>query len=146
MVRVGDGVIRLHHVPVTKAAAGVGAYLRSYGGSARPRSMRVTALDRRRRFDLVEVHNMPDFLTFSAIGPRLRGVPVILNCTTRSRSCSRPASAAPKVTPPYAYCGGGAAERGPRRRRDHRHGGGSRSPLRKGRRWRAADRGHEHAR
>jgi glycosyltransferase involved in cell wall biosynthesis len=78
-IRVGDGVIRLHHVPVTKAAAGVGAYLRSYGAFCAAALLRVTALDRHRRFDLVEVHNMPDFLTFSAIGPRLRGVPVILN-------------------------------------------------------------------
>ena len=36
-------------------------------------------LDRRKRFDLVEVHNMPDILTAAALGPRLRGVPVILN-------------------------------------------------------------------
>lgn len=38
-----------------------------------------TALDIRYGYDLVHVHNMPDFLVFCAILPRLRGVPVILN-------------------------------------------------------------------
>ncbi|MCA1959208.1 MAG: glycosyltransferase family 4 protein [Desulfomonile sp.] len=38
-----------------------------------------TALDIRYGYDLMHVHNMPDFLVFCAILPRLRGVPVILN-------------------------------------------------------------------
>ncbi len=36
-------------------------------------------LDARKRYDLVEVHNMPDILTAAALLPRLRGAPVILN-------------------------------------------------------------------
>jgi glycosyltransferase involved in cell wall biosynthesis len=39
----------------------------------------VSVLDARGRFDLVEAHNMPDALTVAALGPRLRGTPVILN-------------------------------------------------------------------
>lgn len=39
----------------------------------------LTALDIRRRYDLVHVHNMPDFLVFCALIPRLRGCPVLLN-------------------------------------------------------------------
>lgn len=38
-----------------------------------------TVLDIRNHYDLIHVHNMPDFLVFCAIVPRLRGVPVILN-------------------------------------------------------------------
>jgi glycosyltransferase involved in cell wall biosynthesis len=41
--------------------------------------LRLTGLDRRRRFDLIHIHNMPDFLVFCAIVPKLRGCPVILN-------------------------------------------------------------------
>jgi glycosyltransferase involved in cell wall biosynthesis len=76
---VGDGVIRLHHVPVGKPEGGARAYL---GGYARffARSLRlVTRLDRQRRFDVVEIHNMPDFLTFAALRPKLRGAALVLN-------------------------------------------------------------------
>jgi len=36
-------------------------------------------LDRRRRFELVQVHTVPDWLVFAAVVPRLRGVPVLLD-------------------------------------------------------------------
>ncbi|MDQ7785766.1 MAG: glycosyltransferase family 4 protein [Desulfomonilaceae bacterium] len=38
-----------------------------------------TRLDLKNRYDLIHVHNMPDFLVFCAMLPRLRGCPVILN-------------------------------------------------------------------
>jgi glycosyltransferase involved in cell wall biosynthesis len=78
-LRVGDGVIRVHPVATEKAAGGASAYLRDYGRFLARALWRLTALDVRRRFDLVEVHNMPDLLTATALVPRLRGTPVILN-------------------------------------------------------------------
>jgi glycosyltransferase involved in cell wall biosynthesis len=78
-LRVGDGVIRVHPIAQSKAAGGASAYLRGYGSFLARALRRVSALDRQRRFDLVEAHNMPDLLTAAALGPRLRGVPVILN-------------------------------------------------------------------
>ncbi len=39
----------------------------------------VSRLERRRRYDVVEAHNMPDFLTATAALPKLRGAAVILN-------------------------------------------------------------------
>jgi glycosyltransferase involved in cell wall biosynthesis len=78
-LRVGDGVIRVHPIATSKAAGGASAYLRGYGSFLARALWRVSALDRRRRFDLVEAHNMPDALTAAALGPRLRGTPVILN-------------------------------------------------------------------
>jgi glycosyltransferase involved in cell wall biosynthesis len=39
----------------------------------------VTLSHWRRPFDLVHVHNVPDFLVFAALWPRLRGCPVILD-------------------------------------------------------------------
>jgi glycosyltransferase involved in cell wall biosynthesis len=40
---------------------------------------RVSVNDLGRRYDLVHVHSVPDFLVFSALLPRLRGTPVILD-------------------------------------------------------------------
>ncbi len=39
----------------------------------------LAGLHRRQRYDIVHVHNMPDFLVFSALIPRLRGARVILD-------------------------------------------------------------------
>lgn len=78
-LRVGAGTIRVHPVAEEKASGGASAYLRDYGRFLVRALWRVTALDARRRYDLVEIHNMPDLLTLAALGPRLRGTPVILN-------------------------------------------------------------------
>lgn len=78
-LRVGEGTIRVHPVAVEKASGGAGSYLRDYGGFLARALWRLSALDAERRFDLVEIHNMPDLLTLAALRPRLRGVPVILN-------------------------------------------------------------------
>jgi glycosyltransferase involved in cell wall biosynthesis len=78
-LRVGAGAIRVHPVAADKVGGGAGADLRGDGGFLVRALWRLTALDARRRFDLVEVHNMPDLLTAAALVPRLRGTPVILN-------------------------------------------------------------------
>jgi len=78
-LRVGDGIIRVHPVAAAKAGGGPLSYLRGYGGFLARATWRLSTLDARRRFDVVEVHNMPDILTAAAIAPRLRGTPVILN-------------------------------------------------------------------
>jgi glycosyltransferase involved in cell wall biosynthesis len=76
---VGSGRIALHRAAAGKPRGGVRAYLegnaRFLAGAAR----KVSALDRGRRFDLIEVHNMPDALVFAALRPKLRGVPLMLN-------------------------------------------------------------------
>jgi glycosyltransferase involved in cell wall biosynthesis len=76
---VGGGRVRLHHVSAARQrrrlAGYLGGYARFFGGALK----RVSTLDRQRRFDVVEVHNMPDFLTLTALRPKLRGVPVLLN-------------------------------------------------------------------
>lgn len=76
---VGAGRIRLHRAASEKPRGGARAYVegnaRFLAGAAR----RVTGLDRRRNYDLVEIHNMPDALVFAALRPKLRGVPIMLN-------------------------------------------------------------------
>lgn len=39
----------------------------------------VSKLDLKNRYDIVHVHNMPDFLVFCALLPRLRGCPILLD-------------------------------------------------------------------
>ncbi len=77
--RVGAGTIRTHRASTGKPRGGARAYLegnaRFLAGAAR----KVSALDRDRRFDLIEIHNMPDVLVLAALRPKLRGTPIILN-------------------------------------------------------------------
>jgi len=76
----GRGVIRLHNVPARRMhTGGVLAYFRGYGSFFARAMAMLNRLDRERCFDVVEIHNMPDFLSFAALPSRLRGVPVILN-------------------------------------------------------------------
>lgn len=76
---VGEGSIATHRAAGDKPRGGARAYLegnaRFLAGAAR----KVSALDRADRFDLVEIHNMPDALVFAALRPKLRGVPLMLN-------------------------------------------------------------------
>ena len=78
-IAAGPGRIRLNRVRAEKARGGAGSYLLSNGRFLAGALQAVTKLDRRRRFDLVEVHNMPDVLTLAALRPKLRGAPLILN-------------------------------------------------------------------
>jgi glycosyltransferase involved in cell wall biosynthesis len=79
VLTVGDGLIRIHPLVRSKPQGGGRSYVRGYGEFLLRACWRLTLLDARRRFDLVEAHNMPDILTAAALGPRLRGTPVILN-------------------------------------------------------------------
>ena len=79
IIPVGEGVIRLHPAGDRKPSGSTGAYVRGYASFFLSALRRVTRLDKARRFDLVEVHNMPDFLTLTAVRPKLRGAPVVLN-------------------------------------------------------------------
>lgn len=79
VLRVGEGIIRTHPLVAAKPQGGGRSYVRGYGEFLLRALWRLTILDRSRRFDVVEVHNMPDILTAAALGPRLRGRPVILN-------------------------------------------------------------------
>jgi glycosyltransferase involved in cell wall biosynthesis len=76
---VGEGEIALHRAARGKPRGGARAYvdgnLRFLLGAAR----KLTALDRRRPFDLIEIHNMPDALVFAAMLPKLRRTPIVLN-------------------------------------------------------------------
>ncbi len=79
VLRVGTGSIHVHPVRAHKARGGAGAYVRGYASFLTRAAARLGALDLRRRFDVVETHNMPDAILATALVPRLRGTPVILD-------------------------------------------------------------------
>jgi glycosyltransferase involved in cell wall biosynthesis len=58
---------------------GVARYLFEYLAFPLMAGLYLAWLDLRHRFDLVQVNTVPDWLVFAAIGPRLRGVPVLLD-------------------------------------------------------------------
>lgn len=59
--------------------AGLGVYLREYSSFFVRAGVMLTRAHARRRFALVQVHTLPDFLVFATLPLRLMGVPVILD-------------------------------------------------------------------
>ncbi len=72
--------INVYRVPITHPRGSMGSYLWNYGLFL---SACFTFLARRnlfrRKYDVVHVHNMPDFLVFAALVPKLRGARIILD-------------------------------------------------------------------
>jgi glycosyltransferase involved in cell wall biosynthesis len=77
--QVGNGTIRTHRASAGKPRGGARAYLEGNARFLAGAAHRVSALDRSRRFDLVEVHNMPNALVLAALMPKARGTPIVLN-------------------------------------------------------------------
>jgi glycosyltransferase involved in cell wall biosynthesis len=78
-LRVGAGTIRVHPVASEKPQGAPGAYVRGYASFLARAAARLAALDLRRRFDVVQTHNMPDLVVAAALVPRLRGTPLVLD-------------------------------------------------------------------
>ena len=67
---------RSRRLPVRHSRAGVLRAIFEYGSFA---LLALMELSRRRRYDIVHIHNPPDFLVLCAIPQRLRGARVILD-------------------------------------------------------------------
>jgi glycosyltransferase involved in cell wall biosynthesis len=72
----GVNVLRL---PIPKKRGGKIDYLLQYSGFAAACSAILAFRTLRRRYDIVHAHNMPDFLAFSGLVPRLFGSKIILD-------------------------------------------------------------------
>ena len=72
----GARVIRL---PVTRAFTGFAGHMAEYLAFAGLVAVRLAAEHRRRRYRLVQVATVPDFLAFSAAPVKLAGVPLLLD-------------------------------------------------------------------
>jgi glycosyltransferase involved in cell wall biosynthesis len=76
---VVDGV-HVHRLDVQRhQGAGLGTYLREYLAFLFRAGWAVTRAHRRRRFALVQIHTLPDFLVFAGLPLRLVGVPLVID-------------------------------------------------------------------
>jgi glycosyltransferase involved in cell wall biosynthesis len=72
--------VSIHRLPVRRhRGSGLLVYLAEYLWFFLLASARVAALHLGRRYDVVQAHNMPDFLVFTALLPRLLGARVVLD-------------------------------------------------------------------
>ncbi len=72
--------VRVRHLDVQRhQGASLPVYLAEYGEFFLRAGWAVTRAHRRRRYGLVQVHTLPDFLAIAALPLRLAGVPVLLD-------------------------------------------------------------------
>jgi len=74
-----DGPMRIVRLPVNRAFTGFAGHLAEYLAFAGMAAIRVTREHRHRRYRLVQVATVPDFLVFSAFPIKLSGVPLLLD-------------------------------------------------------------------
>jgi glycosyltransferase involved in cell wall biosynthesis len=72
--------VRIHRLDVQRhQGAGLGTYLREYVSFLARAGWAVTRRHRRRRYAVLQVHTLPDFLAVAGVPLRLAGVPLILD-------------------------------------------------------------------
>jgi glycosyltransferase involved in cell wall biosynthesis len=78
---VGEvGGVRIRRLPVQRRrGGGLVTMAREYGGFTIRAAVAAMRLGRERRYDVVQVHNPPDFLVLAAIGPRLYGARIVFD-------------------------------------------------------------------
>src|SRR5687768_16818744 len=74
-----DGKLTVRHLPIPVRRGGAFSYLADYGLFFIAAFLLLTALHVRRRYELVQVHSLPDPLVFAAVVPKLMGARVILD-------------------------------------------------------------------
>jgi glycosyltransferase involved in cell wall biosynthesis len=71
--------IRVHVIPIRHAGGNKVGYALEYLFSFIWYSLRLSILCFRNRYTIVHVHNMPDFLIFAAVIPKIKGTPLVLD-------------------------------------------------------------------
>jgi len=71
--------LRIVRLPVNRAFAGFAGHLAEYVAFTAMASWKLAREHRRRRYDLVQVATVPDFLGFAALPEKLGGVPLLLD-------------------------------------------------------------------
>jgi glycosyltransferase involved in cell wall biosynthesis len=74
-----SGALRILRLPVNRAFTGFAGHVAEYLAFAGLAAVRLAGEHRRRRYRLVQVATVPDFLAFAAIPIRLNGVPLLLD-------------------------------------------------------------------
>jgi glycosyltransferase involved in cell wall biosynthesis len=74
-----DGPLRIVRLPVNRRFIGFAGHIAEYVAFTAMVAWRLAREHRRRRYDLVQVATVPDFLSFAAIPQKLRRVPLLLD-------------------------------------------------------------------
>ena len=74
-----DGGLRIRRLPVNRMFGSFAGHLAEYVAFAGMATVSLAAAHRRRRYDLIQVATVPDFLAFAAAPIRLAGVPLLLD-------------------------------------------------------------------
>ena len=74
-----DGARRIVRLPLNRIFGGFAGHLAEYGAFTAIAAWRLAREHRRRRYDLVQVATVPDFLGFAALPEKLAGVPLLLD-------------------------------------------------------------------
>jgi glycosyltransferase involved in cell wall biosynthesis len=74
-----NGRLRVHRLTLGKKTWGIFSQLFEYLAFAFLAFLKVTRLHLKKRFNVVQAHNLPDFLVFAALVPRLSGSRVFLD-------------------------------------------------------------------
>lgn len=69
--------VYVHHLPLKRRKTSTARYVFEYLSFAFLASLKVTGLHLQRRFDVIQVNNMPDLLVFAAIIPKILGTKVV---------------------------------------------------------------------
>ncbi|HEX7491107.1 MAG TPA: glycosyltransferase family 4 protein [Candidatus Limnocylindrales bacterium] len=94
--------VNLRRLPVRRhQGAGLPVYLAEYGAFLLRSLWSASRAHRRRRYDLVEVHSLPDYLVFAALPLKMVGVPVLLDLHEAMPEFFR--SRFPKAANPISY-------------------------------------------
>jgi glycosyltransferase involved in cell wall biosynthesis len=73
------GAVRIVRLPINRTFVGFAGHLAEYLAFTAMSTWRLAVEHRRRRYDLVQVATVPDFLAAAAIPERLAGVPLLLD-------------------------------------------------------------------
>jgi glycosyltransferase involved in cell wall biosynthesis len=94
--------VRIQRLNVQRhQGAGIRTYLREYLSFLARSSVALARAHRRRRYGLVQVHSLPDFLAFAALPLRVVGVPLLLDLHEAMPEFFR--SRFPRTTNPIAH-------------------------------------------
>jgi glycosyltransferase involved in cell wall biosynthesis len=73
------GPFRIYSLRLKKQQTGLARYAFEYGAFFLWALVRVSLLQARRRYDVVYVHNMPNFLVFAGLVPKIGGAKIVLD-------------------------------------------------------------------
>ena len=74
-----DGPVRIVRLPINRWFIGFAGHMLEYVAFTAAAGWRLAREHRRRRYDLVQVATVPDFLSFAALPEKLAGVPLLLD-------------------------------------------------------------------